>query len=108
MASQGPCQKCVTNFGKIIFITLSLLLSFILNMSQRLNIPKFFKNVGRQHDIRFKIKIFAKRYPFFIDTNMKIAFLADFENDGWKETKYMDQKAGSIAVVRWTSMRLSL
>jgi len=41
-------------------------------------------------------------------TNVKIAFLADFENDDWKETKYMDQKAGSIAVVRWTSMRLSL
>jgi len=38
---------------------------------------------------------------------MKIVFLADFEND-WKETKYMDQKAGSIAVARWTSMRLSL
>jgi len=40
-------------------------------------------------------------------TNVKIAFLADFEND-WKETKYMDQKAGSIAVGRWTSMQLSL
>jgi len=39
---------------------------------------------------------------------VKIAFLADFENDNWKETKYMDQKADSIAVVRWTSMRLSL
>jgi len=39
---------------------------------------------------------------------VKIVFLVDFENDGWKETKYMDQKAGSIAVVRWTSMRLSL
>jgi len=37
---------------------------------------------------------------------MKIVFLADFENDDWKETKYMDQKAGSIAVVRWTSMRV--
>jgi len=24
MASEGPCRKCVTNFGKIIFITLSL------------------------------------------------------------------------------------
>jgi len=24
MASQGPCRECVTNFGKIIFITLSL------------------------------------------------------------------------------------
>jgi len=31
---------------------------------------------------------------------MKIAFLADFENDGWK--------AGSIAVAHWTSMRLNL
>jgi len=41
-------------------------------------------------------------------TNVKIVFLADFENDDWKETKYMDQKAGSIAVARWTSMRLSL
>jgi len=30
---------------------------------------------------------------------VKIAFLADFENDGWKETKYMDQKAGNIAVM---------
>jgi len=46
---------------------------------------------------------------------VKITFLADFENDGWKE-KYRDeiydQKAGSIAVVRWTtsstSMRLNL
>jgi len=38
---------------------------------------------------------------------VKIAFLADFEND-WKEMKYMDQKAGCIAVARWTSMRLSL
>jgi len=44
------CWKCVTNFGKIIFITLFLLLflllSFILNMPQRLGIPKFFKNVS--------------------------------------------------------------
>jgi len=39
---------------------------------------------------------------------VKKAFLADFENDGWKETKYMEQKAGSVAVVRWTSIRLSL
>jgi len=37
---------------------------------------------------------------------MKIAFLTDFdENDGWKETKYI---AGNIAVMHWTSMRLSL
>jgi len=33
-------------------------------MPQRLGIPK---NVGQQHDIRFKIKIaiFAERYPLF-------------------------------------------
>jgi len=30
--------------------------------------PSFSKNVSRQHDIPFKIKIFAERYPFFIGT----------------------------------------
>jgi len=36
-------------------------------MPQRLSITKFFKNVGRQHDICFKIKIanFTERYPLF-------------------------------------------
>jgi len=31
---------------------------------------------------------------------MKIAFLADFKNDGWKDTRneIYDRKAGSIAV----------
>jgi len=46
----------------IIFIILSLLLSFILNILQR---PQVFKNVSRQHDIPFKIKIFAERYLFY-------------------------------------------
>jgi len=71
--------------------------------------PQVFQNIGRRHNICLKIKIFAERYPFLLmtpATNVKIAFLADFEND-WKE-KYMDQKAGSIGVARWTSMRLSL
>jgi len=27
--------------------------------------PQVFKNVSRQHDIPFKIKIFAERYPFY-------------------------------------------
>jgi len=115
MAIQGRevsgawCQECVTN--EIIFITLSLsslLLSFILNIPQR---PQVFQNIGRRHDICLKIKIFAERYPFLVmtpATNVKIAFLADFKNDGWKETKCMDQKAGSIAIVRWMSIRLSL
>jgi len=154
-ASQGPCWECVTNFSKIIFITLSLynfyyFVSFIvpfivLYMEHAATswYPQVFKNVGRQHDIRFKIKIaiFAERYPFLSPqffllclfilnmsklkkgrswyfqvfgicfterypfyrhrvTNVKIVFQADFENDDWK--------AGSIAVARWTSMRLSL
>jgi len=56
-------------------------------------------------DIPFKIKIaiFAERYPFFYwhrTTSVKIAFLADFENDGWEEMKYMAQKASSVAIVR--------
>jgi len=62
------------------FSTLSLLLSFILNLPQHEKgtswYTQVFKNVNQQ-DIHFKIKIaiFAERYPFFLlhrTTNVKI------------------------------------